>query len=151
MEIALGESESAISLLRVALDQAHPKKDLVLYRRILANPATAVLFAERLSRRLSCQAQAAPGRNSACGSGLSIGAGQIQPYESLLPGVLDGSTQALLATEIRASGRQEDVDALTRRLEQPRYPLVVIHGPSGVGKKLDSLCRAGSCPVAFIS
>ena len=148
VEIALGESESAISLLRVALDQAHPKKDLVLYRRILATlrqqyysqkdylAAFHVKLKQRqVETRLRLRA--------------FIGAGQIQPYESLLPGVLDGSTQALLATEIRASGRQEDVDALTRRLEQPRYPLVVIHGPSGVGKS--SILFAGLVPALWHS
>jgi tetratricopeptide (TPR) repeat protein len=148
VKIALGQSDKAIHLLKAACEQAQPKQDLVLYRRILATlqrqyysqkDYLAAFHVKLKQRQVETRFRLRA----------FIGAGQIQPYESLLPGVLDGSTQALLATEIRASGRQEDVDALTQRLEQPRYPLVVIHGPSGVGKS--SILFAGLVPALWRS
>jgi len=148
VEIALGEQDRAIDLLRAALDQAQPKTDLVLYRRILTTlqqqyysqkDYLAAFHVKLKQRQVETRFRLRA----------FIGAGQIQPYESLLPGIPNGSTQALLATEIRASGRQEDVDALTRRLEKPRYPLVVIHGPSGVGKS--SILFAGLVPALWRS
>ncbi len=49
-----------------------------------------------------------------------------------------------MAAEIKASGRAQDIEALVSRLSQPRYPIVVIHGQSGVGKS--STLSAGLVP-----
>ncbi len=50
-----------------------------------------------------------------------------------------------IAQEIVASGRKEDVDRLIERLSRPDNKLIVIHGPSGVGKS--SLLTAGLVPA----
>ena len=148
VELSMGHRARAIMLLQVARSQAQPKRDLVLYRRILEtlrqqyydqqdyHAAFQVKLEQRqVETRFRLRA--------------FVGAGQIQPYESPLAAAIDGPTRALLATEIRASGRQDDVITLTRRLEQPRFPLVIIHGPSGVGKS--SILFAGLVPALWRS
>jgi len=148
VEIALGHGDMAIDLLELARHQADPKQDLVLYRRILetlrqqyyAQQHYRAAFHVKLEQR---QVETRFRLRA------FIGAGQIQPYESALAVVPDGPTQALLAIEIRASGRQSDVDDLTRRLAEPRFPLVIVHGPSGVGKS--SMLYAGLVPALWRS
>jgi tetratricopeptide (TPR) repeat protein len=140
--IAEGQPEAATTLLEAAYTYTDPKADLPLYRSILQTlqqqyyqqkkyrAAFGVKLKQRqVDTRFKLRA--------------FIGAGEIQPQELVLGG--EGSTQALLATEIQASGRQADVEALTDRLEQARYPLVIIHGPSGVGKS--SILYAGLLPA----
>lgn len=140
--IAQGQPDAAITLLEAAYTYTDPKADLPLYRSILQTlqqqyyqqkkyrAAFGVKLKQRqVDTRFKLRA--------------FIGAGEIQPQE--LPLGDEGSTQALLATEIQSSGRQADVDTLTDRLEQARYPLVIIHGPSGVGKS--SILYAGLLPA----
>ncbi len=140
--IAQVQPEAAITLLEAAYTYTDPTTDLPLYRSILQTlqqqyyqqkkyrAAFGVKLKQRqVDTRFKLRA--------------FIGAGEIQPRE--LPRGGEGSIQALLATEIQASGRQADVDALTDRLEQARYPLVIIHGPSGVGKS--SILYAGLMPA----
>ncbi len=50
-----------------------------------------------------------------------------------------------IAQEIKASGRQQDVNRLVERLSRPDNKLIVIYGPSGVGKS--SLITAGLVPA----
>ncbi|OKH42996.1 ATP-binding protein, partial [Phormidium tenue] len=139
--IAQEQPDAATTLLEAAYTYTDPKTDLPLYRNILQTlqqqyyeqkkyrAAFGVKLKQRqVDTRFKLRA--------------FIGAGEIQPQESLRSG---GSIQTLLATEIQSSGRQTDVEALTDRLEQPRYPLVIIHGPSGVGKS--SILYAGLMPA----
>ncbi|MEM6503351.1 MAG: hypothetical protein AAF685_16140, partial [Cyanobacteria bacterium P01_C01_bin.89] len=75
-----------------------------------------------------------------------VGAGQVRAMrvERLERGMQSGARGAV-SEEIRASGRQEDVDALMLRLENTETRLTVIYGFSGVGKS--SLVSAGLVPV----
>jgi tetratricopeptide (TPR) repeat protein len=143
VHIAQGHTTAAIALLEEARAHTDPKTDLTLYRSILSalqkqyyaqkdyRQAFNVKLTQRqIETRFKLRA--------------FIGAGEIQPQDFPRP-VADAPVQALMATEIQASGRQMDVDALTLRLEQARYPLIIIHGPSGVGKS--SILYAGLVPA----
>ncbi len=71
-----------------------------------------------------------------------IGAGRLHSQRhSLNPTISQTTTPA---EEIKASGRQQDVNNLISRLGRNDYKLTVIHGPSGVGKS--SLVQAGLVP-----
>jgi len=67
-----------------------------------------------------------------------IGAGRLQGRKMV------GKLQTDVATEIEASGRKLDLDALINRIAEPRYKLIVLYGKSGVGKS--SLVNAGLIP-----
>ncbi|MEM9003269.1 MAG: AAA family ATPase [Cyanobacteria bacterium P01_F01_bin.86] len=75
-----------------------------------------------------------------------VGAGTVQPHQR--PTVarrMDDVIHAAVAAEIRASGRLQDVEALVNRLQSDQKQLVIIHGPSGVGKS--SILSAGLLPA----
>ena len=143
VHIAQGQSEAAIALLEEAAIHTDPKTDLPLHRSILQTLQKQHYrqknYRESFGVKLKQRQVDTRFRLRAF-----IGAGEIQPRDALLA-TADRSTQALLATEMQASGRQVDVEALTDRLEQARYPLIVIHGPSGVGKS--SILYAGLIPA----
>ncbi len=75
-----------------------------------------------------------------------IGAGRLQAQRQVMnlmaPGV---SHPGAIAGEISASGRQRDVERLIERISRNDHKLIVIHGPSGVGKS--SLLTAGLIPA----
>ncbi len=74
-----------------------------------------------------------------------IGAGRLHSQRhSLNPTISQISLNTTVAEEIKASGRQQDVNNLISRLGRNDYKLTVIHGPSGVGKS--SLVQAGLVP-----
>ncbi|NEO31522.1 MAG: hypothetical protein F6K36_14020 [Symploca sp. SIO3C6] len=54
-------------------------------------------------------------------------------------------SKVTMAQEIISSGRQQDVERLIMRLNRSDHKLIVIHGPSGVGKS--SLLTAGLVPA----
>jgi len=144
VQITLGQPEQAIEQLLQARQYGNPEVDLVLYRSILET-----LRQQYFQRRAYRQAFHIKLEQRQLETRFRlrafIGAGQIQPYESSRLAALNGPTQALLATEIEASGRQHDVTALVQRLEQARYQLIILHGPSGVGKS--SILYAGLVPA----
>ena len=75
-----------------------------------------------------------------------IGAGTVQPHQrTAIAQRLDDATHANVAAEIQASGRLQDVEALVKRLQSDQIQLVIIHGPSGVGKS--SILSAGLLPA----
>ncbi|MFQ4164768.1 nSTAND1 domain-containing NTPase, partial [Scytonema millei] len=88
-----------------------------------------------------------------------IGAGRLQSQRQVIhPALITvGSTQlygdavgttsqqGTIAQEIVASGREEDVKQLIHRISRDDQKLVVIYGPSGVGKS--SLLTAGLVPA----
>ncbi|MBD2544872.1 WD40 domain-containing protein [Planktothricoides raciborskii] len=74
-----------------------------------------------------------------------IGAGKLHSQcHSLNPTISQISLNSTVAQEIKASGREQDVNNLISRLGRNDYKLTVIHGPSGVGKS--SLVQAGLVP-----
>jgi WD40 repeat protein len=137
-----GNVEAALQELENARQQTGPKYDLPLYRKILGTLRDLYYLRKEYRRAFYLKLEQRQVENL-FGLRAFIGASPIQPYhETPYLGLAESTT---LATEIRASGRQHDVEQLVERLVQPRYPLVVIHGPSGVGKS--SILRAGLVPA----
>ncbi|MBE9127148.1 MULTISPECIES: hypothetical protein [unclassified Coleofasciculus] len=75
-----------------------------------------------------------------------IGAARLQPRRSVSnPTLTPLEQQEMVAQEIAASGRQQDVNRLIERLSRADCKLTIIHGPSGVGKS--SIVSAGLVPA----
>jgi DNA-binding Lrp family transcriptional regulator len=78
-----------------------------------------------------------------------VGAGYLKPRKVYEYGQPDFSmvakSKVTLASEIQASGRDRDVNNLVQRIQSPRYKLLTLYGPSGVGKS--SLINAGLVPA----
>ncbi|BCL36579.1 hypothetical protein [Nostoc sp. MS1] len=75
-----------------------------------------------------------------------IGAGRLQPQQIVNnPALLLVEKQDIVAQEIAASGRQQDIIRLIERMGQPDRKLTIIHGQSGVGKS--SILQAGLVPA----
>ena len=142
-----GEPATAIAQLEKARQQTDPRYDLALYRNILSRLWQLYFdhqhYAEAFEIKLAQRRV-----ENLFGLRAFIGASQIRPpvarspYSELVNS--EGGLDEILAAEIRASGRAQDIEALVSRLAQPRYPIVVIHGQSGVGKS--STLSAGLVP-----
>ncbi|MEH2319147.1 nSTAND1 domain-containing NTPase, partial [Nostoc sp.] len=83
-----------------------------------------------------------------------IGAGQLQSQRQVLNPILGAfyngavtvkTQQGRIAQEIIASGREQDVSNLIKRISRDDQKLIIIYGPSGVGKS--SLLTAGLVPT----
>ena len=75
-----------------------------------------------------------------------IGAARLQPWRVVSnPALTPVEQQEIVAQEIAASGRQQDLNYLIERLTRADRKLTVIHGPSGVGKS--SIVLAGLVPA----
>ncbi|MGI8934194.1 MAG: hypothetical protein ACR2FS_08995 [Phormidesmis sp.] len=142
-----GESATAIAQLEKARQQTDPRYDLALYRNVLSR--LWQLYFEHQHYAEAFEIKLAQRRvENLFGLRAFIGASQIRPpvARSPYPGFVnsDNGSDEILAAEIKASGRAQDIAALVSRLAQPRYPIVVIHGQSGVGKS--STLSAGLMP-----
>ncbi len=75
-----------------------------------------------------------------------VGAGRIQPQRQakLIFTQIDSQKESI-ASEIEASGRYRDLEKLVKRIGKHECKLLVIHGPSGVGKS--SLVQGGLVPA----
>lgn len=147
VQMARSHSAAAISWLEQARHATRPQWDLTLYRQILT-----ALHQQHFQQGDYRQAFAIKQQQRQIDTQFKLraflGAGPIQASEALSPSprptaLVDPSRP--IAPEIQASGRQTDVDALVERLVQPRYPLVILHGPSGVGKS--SILYGGLVPA----
>ena len=75
-----------------------------------------------------------------------IGANRLQPQRPITNQHMAAQEQQeMIAREIAASGRQQDVHRLIERLSRANHKLIVIHGQSGVGKS--SIVSAGLVPA----
>ncbi|MDX2240935.1 MAG: hypothetical protein NW224_09650 [Leptolyngbyaceae cyanobacterium bins.302] len=147
-EQELGNLDRAIRHLEAARDRSHPQDDPPLYIRTLRKLREAyfekgeyqLAFRTRQARRLI---------EHQYGYRAFVGALKLQPQDfaigSPLPLPAQIDQQRLLTQELEASGRQKDLSALLLRLSQAQYKLIVIHGPSGVGKS--SILNAGLFPL----
>ncbi len=142
---ALGELEDAIAILETARNDTKPQYDPQLYIGILGKLRDSyfkqgeylVAFSIKQEQR-SIQQQ--------YGFRAFIGAGRLQPKQEITnPGLVLVEQPGNIAPEITASGRQEDIEKLCKRLGRHDYKLTVIHGQSGVGKS--SILQAGLVPA----
>jgi WD40 repeat protein/tetratricopeptide (TPR) repeat protein len=75
-----------------------------------------------------------------------IGAARLQPQRPITnPTMAPIEQQEIVAQEIAASGRQQDINRLIERMSRADHKLTVIHGQSGVGKS--SIVSAGLVPA----
>jgi WD40 repeat protein len=75
-----------------------------------------------------------------------IGAARLQPQRPIAnPTLAPIEQQEIVAQEIAASGRQQDINRLIERMSRADHKLTVIHGHSGVGKS--SIVSAGLVPA----
>ncbi|NMF83088.1 ATP-binding protein [Nodosilinea sp. P-1105] len=139
---ALGQP--SIPLLQAALTHTRPNTDLLLYRRILETLRQQ--YFQQKDYRAAFQTKLEQRQvETQFKLRAFLGAGQIRPPETRPTAAITSPDSSGIALEIAASGRQQDVDTLVWRLEQARYPLITVHGPSGVGKS--SILAAGLVPA----
>jgi len=167
-----GHSATALQTLEKAKACANARYDLALYRKILdrlwhlyfEHQHYAQAFEIKLMQRrveslfglrafigagqiqLPAASDSAIARSELGGAVSVLDTGErLSPADSVVSdGPMQQNTARILAAEIKASGREQDVKSLVGRISQPRYPIVVIHGQSGVGKS-STIC-AGLVP-----
>ncbi|MBD0268506.1 MAG: hypothetical protein ICV77_09450 [Cyanobacteria bacterium Co-bin8] len=142
-QMELDQPKNAISLLDQARQEVDPDADLILYLQILEELIHHhyELGDYRRAFEVKLERRRVEYRHN---FRAFIGAGALQPHQrSVTPPPPDNTTT--VSAEIAASGRQQDVANLLNRLQEARYQILVIHGPSGVGKS--SILNAGLIPA----
>ncbi|MEH2026093.1 nSTAND1 domain-containing NTPase [Nostoc sp.] len=142
---ALNLSQAALETLETAKTETKPQYDPELYIHILADlRASYFQKGEYLTAFHLKQEQRSIEQQY--GFRAFIGAGRLQPQQTENnPALPSFEQQATVATEIAASGRQQDINRLIERMGQSDRKLTIIHGQSGVGKS--SILQAGLIPA----
>ncbi|MEH2400840.1 nSTAND1 domain-containing NTPase [Nostoc sp.] len=142
---ALNQPEAALQTLETAKAETKAQYDPELYIQILAE-LRANYFQKGEYRTAFHLKQEQRSLEQQYGFRAFIGAGRLQAQQIVnnptLPSV---EQQATVATEIAASGRQQDINRLIERIGQHDRKLTIIHGQSGVGKS--SILQAGLIPA----
>jgi tetratricopeptide (TPR) repeat protein len=144
-EANLGQIEAAIAHLEAAQNQTYPLDDPQLYITILRH-LRELYFQQGRYLEAFYTKQTRRSLEHQYGFRAFVGALRLEPQQPL-PTLLPGQPlpENPLALEIKASGRQQDVDRLVARMGRNDFKLTVIHGPSGVGKS--SIVNAGLVPA----
>ncbi|WP_445638558.1 WD40 domain-containing protein [Nostoc sp. DSM 114161] len=143
----LGDYQQAISNLETAKYISNPQVDLKLYLNILAH-LQKLYFEQKAYLAAYETKQQQRSVEQQFGLRAFIGAGRLQATKQLAAtglAPLRVDKKDSIAPEIAASGRQLDLERLIERIGRPDKKLIVIHGPSGVGKS--SLINAGLVPA----
>ncbi|HEY9604661.1 MAG TPA: WD40 repeat domain-containing protein [Allocoleopsis sp.] len=141
----LGQVQEAIKTLEAARATTNPQYDPELYIGIL-NELRSLYFKQRDYLKAFQTKQERRAIEHQYGYCAFIGAGRLQPKQQVTnPALSPFQPQGIVAVEIPASGREQDVDRLVARLCRDDRRLTVIHGQSGVGKS--SLLQAGLIPA----
>ncbi|MBD2055006.1 hypothetical protein H6F88_03045 [Oculatella sp. FACHB-28] len=141
----LGDISGAIASLKSAQTASDPQHDPVLYIHILQELRDLYFVKGNYLEAFRIK-QAQRRVEQQYGFRAFAGAGRLEPQRSPIPlEVAPSSPEAIVAQEIAASSRQQDVDRLVARISTPKDKLTVIHGPSGVGKS--SIVTAGLFPT----
>ena len=144
-ERGLGKVDAAIAHLQAAnarevSDRGYPKiaiRILQALRTLHFDRKQYLEAFEAKQERLSIEQQ--------YGIRAFVGAGRLQPQRQEVVAEFQAPTEGMVAPEIAAAGRQQDLERLIERVERRDYRLIVIHGSSGVGKS--SLINAGLVPT----
>jgi WD40 repeat protein/tetratricopeptide (TPR) repeat protein len=141
----LGQVQEAIKTLEAARATTKPQYDPELYIGIL-NELRSLYFKQRDYLKAFQTKQERRAVEHQYGYCAFIGAGRLQPKQQVTnPALPHFQPHGIVALEIPASGREQDVDRLVARLCRDDRRLTVIHGQSGVGKS--SLLQAGLIPA----
>ncbi len=136
----LGQFENAISSLEQARENSYPHQGPRLYIQIL-EALRKLNFEQNKYReafKFKLEQQAI---ESQYGFRAFIGAVHLRSQRNLNS---TAEIQENIAQEISVSGRQQDVDCLSERIERSNCKLTILHGQLGVGKS--SLIQAGLIP-----
>ena len=144
-QVQLGQVLKAISNLEQARQESNPQFNPQLYIDILGElrelyfDQGEYLKAFEIKReRRSIEYQ--------YGFQAFAGAAYLHPKRQIFHSVITQLGEpAIVALEISASGREQDVKRLIERISSTHHKLIVIHGQSGVGKS--SILKAGLLPA----
>ena len=141
----LGQIKASILTLEAAKEISQPYYDPELYIGILSQLRQSY-FQEQdylVAFTLKKEQLAIEGQY---GFRAFVGAGRLRPKQQVtnLTRPLHKSP-GMVAPEITASPRQEDIECLVKRIQRTDHKLTIIHGQSGVGKS--SLLQAGLIPT----
>ncbi|TBR60487.1 hypothetical protein B4U84_06405 [Westiellopsis prolifica IICB1] len=141
----LGEVAAAINNLEIAREESNPQYEPKLYIQILET--LRLLYYEQKNYLAAFRIkQEQMALEYQYGLRAFIGANYLQPQRySINPDLVQAEKHAIVAQEIAASGREEDVRRLIERISSTQHKLIVIHGQSGVGKS--SILQAGLIPA----
>ncbi|MBN4005144.1 hypothetical protein [Nostoc sp. LPT] len=142
---ALNQPEAALQTLETARTETKAQYDPELYIQILAE-LRANYFKKGEYRTAFHFKQEQRSLEQQYGFRAFIGAGRLQAQQTVNnPALASVEQQETVATEIAASGRQQDINRLIERMGQHDRKLTIIHGQSGVGKS--SILQAGLIPA----
>jgi WD40 repeat protein/archaellum biogenesis ATPase FlaH len=145
----LNQVPVALEILETAKNECPHESNPPLYIRIL-EALRSLYFQQRRYRDAFNLKQEQQQFEHLYGLRAFIGASRLQAQRQATKSILSqvGAADSQLATiapEIVASGREKDVRDLIERISCDHYKIIVIHGPSGVGKS--SLVTAGFVPA----
>lgn len=141
----LGRISSAVNNLEIARAESDPQYDPRQYTKIL-KMLRSLYFQQCRYREAFQIKQEQRSIEQQYGFRAFIGAGQLQPQrQTTNPALTNVEHQGMVALEILASGRQQDVNRLIERISRNDQKLTVIYGQSGVGKS--SIVNAGLVPA----
>ncbi|MFN6527032.1 hypothetical protein [Nostoc sp. ChiSLP03a] len=142
---ALNQPEAALQTLETARTETKAQYDPELYIQILAE-LRANYFKKGEYGTAFHLKQEQRSLEQQYGFRAFIGAGRLQAQQIVNnPALASVEQQETVATEIAASGRQQDINRLIERMGQHDRKLTIIHGQSGVGKS--SILQAGLIPA----
>jgi len=137
--------DKAAQELNVALENSVHQYDVHRYIRMLRKLRSLYFEAGRYLEAY-CIRQKLRSVEQQYGFRAFIGAGRLQPQrQATNPALMSASGSSSIALEIEASGRERDINNLIGRISRADQKLIVIHGPSGVGKS--STVNAGLVPA----
>jgi tetratricopeptide (TPR) repeat protein len=154
----LGQVRDALNDLEIAKSECKPEYNPKLYIRILEELRNFYFEQHEYLKAFHIK-QKQSSIEQQYGLRAFIGAGRLQSQREVINPALVAlnsgesynsvtgaeSEEGSIAQEIVASGRKYDVDKLIERISRDDHKLIVIHGPSGVGKS--SLLTAGLVPA----